>query len=126
MGMQMRLVFVRALLHHPELLFLDEPTSGMDPVNARRVKDIVREAREQGRIIFLITHDMATAEELCDRVAFVVDGRIAVLDTPTEHKISRSSRTVRVIYRDPHDPAPRCSTRTSSSTAAPTTTPSVR
>ncbi len=98
-GMQMRLVFARALLHRPELLFLDEPTSGMDPVNARRVKDIVRQLREQGRTVFLTTHDMATAEELCDRVAFVVDGRIAALDTPTEHKISRSKRTVRVTYR---------------------------
>ena len=99
-GMQMRLVFARALLHRPELLFLDEPTSGLDPVNARRVKNIVRELREQGRTVFLTTHDMATAEELCDRVAFVVDGRIAALDTPTEHKVSRSSRTVRVTYRD--------------------------
>jgi fluoroquinolone transport system ATP-binding protein len=99
-GMQMRLVFARALLHRPELLFLDEPTSGMDPVNARRVKDIVRQLREQGHTVFLTTHDMATAEELCDRVAFVVDGRIAALDTPTEHKISRSRRTVRVTYRN--------------------------
>jgi fluoroquinolone transport system ATP-binding protein len=98
-GMQMRLVFARALLHRPELLFLDEPTSGMDPVNARRVKNIVRDLREQGRTVFLTTHDMATAEELCDRVAFVVDGRIASLDTPTEHKVSRSRRTVRVTYR---------------------------
>jgi fluoroquinolone transport system ATP-binding protein len=98
-GMQMRLVFARALLHRPELLFLDEPTSGMDPVNARRVKDVVRELREQGCTVFLTTHDMATAEELCDRVAFVVDGRIAALDTPTEHKVSRSRRTVRVTYR---------------------------
>jgi fluoroquinolone transport system ATP-binding protein len=98
-GMQMRLVFARALLHRPDLLFLDEPTSGMDPVNARRVKDVVRELREQGCTVFLTTHDMATAEELCDRVAFVVDGRIAALDTPTEHKVSRSRRTVRVTYR---------------------------
>ncbi|MBW0115811.1 ABC transporter ATP-binding protein [Pseudonocardia abyssalis] len=103
-GMQMRLVFARALLHRPELLFLDEPTSGMDPVNARRVKDIIRSARGEGRTVFLTTHDMATAEELCDRVAFVVDGRIAALDTPAEHKVSRSSRTVRVTYRDPLDP----------------------
>jgi fluoroquinolone transport system ATP-binding protein len=99
-GMQMRLVFARALLHRPELLFLDEPTSGMDPVNARRVKNIVRDLRERGRTVFLTTHNMATAEELCDRVAFVVDGRIAALDTPTEHKVSRSRRTVRVTYRN--------------------------
>lgn len=98
-GMQMRLVFARALLHRPELLFLDEPTSGMDPVNARRVKDIIRGIRAEGRTVFLTTHDMATAEELCDRVAFVVDGRIAALDTPTEHKLRRSRRTIRVAYR---------------------------
>jgi fluoroquinolone transport system ATP-binding protein len=98
-GMQMRLVFVRALLHRPELLFLDEPTSGMDPANARTVKDMIRELRAQGRTIFLSTHDMSVAEQLCDRVAFVVDGRIAALDTPAELKVRRSRRTVRVSYR---------------------------
>ena len=69
-------------------------------MNARRIKNIVRDLRAQGHTVFLTTHDMATAEELCDRVAFVVDGRIAALDTPTEHKISRSRRTVRVTYRN--------------------------
>ncbi len=100
-GMQMRLVFVRALLHKPRLLFLDEPTSGMDPANARIIKDIIRELRAEGRTVFLTTHDMATADQLCDRVAFVVDGQIAALDSPAEHKVSRSRRTVRVTYRAP-------------------------
>ncbi len=100
-GMQMRLVFIRALLHKPQLLFLDEPTSGMDPANARIVKDIIRELRADGRTIFLTTHDMATADQLCDRVAFVVDGKIAALDSPAEHKVRRSHRTVRVTYRTP-------------------------
>lgn len=100
-GMQMRLVFVRALLHKPQLLFLDEPTSGMDPANARIIKDIIRELRAEGRTIFLTTHDMATADQLCDRVAFVVDGQIAALDSPAEHKLRRSQRTVRVAYRTP-------------------------
>ncbi|KXW75716.1 ATP-binding protein [Mycolicibacterium phlei DSM 43071] len=99
-GMQMRLTFVRALLHDPELLFLDEPTSGLDPVNARRVKDIILDLKARGRTVFLTTHDMHTAEELCDRVAFVVDGRIVALDTPTELKLARSRRRVRVEYRD--------------------------
>ncbi|MFI6903828.1 ATP-binding cassette domain-containing protein [Nonomuraea sp. NPDC050394] len=99
-GMAMRLVFVRALLHRPELLFLDEPTSGMDPVNARRVKDVIREISAEGRTVFLTTHDMATADQLCDRVAFVNEGMIAALDTPAEHKVSRSRRLVRVTYRD--------------------------
>jgi fluoroquinolone transport system ATP-binding protein len=98
-GMQMRLVFARALLNRPELLFLDEPTSGMDPVNARRIKDEIRRVADEGRTVFLTTHDMATADELCDRVAFVVDGKIAALDTPAEHKVSRSRRIARVTYR---------------------------
>lgn len=99
-GMQMRLVFVRALLHDPELLFLDEPTSGMDPTNARKVKDIVVAERERGKTVFLTTHDMATADELCDRVAFVVDGKIVALNAPKELKVERSRRTVRMEYRD--------------------------
>jgi fluoroquinolone transport system ATP-binding protein len=98
-GMQMRLVFARALLNRPELLFLDEPTSGMDPVNARRIKEEIRRVADEGRTVFLTTHDMATADELCDRVAFVVDGKIAALDTPAEHKVSRSRRIARVTYR---------------------------
>ncbi len=98
-GMQMRLTFVRALINDPELLFLDEPTSGLDPVNARKVKNIVLDLKARGRTVFLTTHDMATADELCDRVAFVVDGQIVAMDTPTELKIARSERLVRVEYR---------------------------
>ena len=98
-GMQMRLTFARSLINDPELLFLDEPTSGLDPVNARKVKNIVLDLKARGRTIFLTTHDMATADELCDRVAFVVDGGIVALDTPTELKIARSQRVVRVEYR---------------------------
>jgi fluoroquinolone transport system ATP-binding protein len=98
-GMQMRLTFARSLINDPELLFLDEPTSGMDPVNARKVKNIILDLQERGRTVFLTTHDMSTADELCDRVAFVVDGRIVALDTPAELKIARSQRRVRVEYR---------------------------
>jgi fluoroquinolone transport system ATP-binding protein len=98
-GMQMRLTFARSLVNDPELLFLDEPTSGLDPVNARKVKNIIGDLKARGRTIFLTTHDMATANELCDRVAFVVDGGIVALDTPTELKIARSQRLVRVEYR---------------------------
>jgi fluoroquinolone transport system ATP-binding protein len=98
-GMQMRLTFARALLNDPDLLFLDEPTSGLDPVNARKVKNMVLDLKARGRTIFLTTHDMSTADELCDRVAFVVDGGIVALDTPAELKIARSRRRVRVEYR---------------------------
>ncbi|MBB3748611.1 fluoroquinolone transport system ATP-binding protein [Mycolicibacterium sp. BK634] len=99
-GMQMRLTFARALINDPELLFLDEPTSGLDPVNSRTVKEMIRDLRATGRTVFMTTHDMATADELCDRVAFVVDGQIVALDTPSELKIARSRRLVRVEYRD--------------------------
>ncbi len=98
-GMQMRLTFIRALINDPELVFLDEPTSGLDPVNARTVKDMILDLKARGRTVFLTTHDMATANELCDRVAFVVDGEIAALDTPAELRIARSRRVVRVEYR---------------------------
>lgn len=98
-GMQMRLTFARALINEPELLFLDEPTAGLDPVNARTVKDMIVDLKARGRTVFLTTHDMATADELCDRVAFVVDGRIVALDAPAELKIARSRRVVRVEYR---------------------------
>ena len=87
----MRLTFARSLINNPELLFLDEPTTGLDPVNAREVKDIVLDLKARGRTVFLTTHDMATADELCDRVAFVVDGRIQAMDTPAELKIARAS-----------------------------------
>lgn len=98
-GMQMRLTFARSMLNNPELLFLDEPTSGLDPVNARKVRDIVLGLKAQGRTVFLTTHNMATANELCDRVAFVVNGRIVAMDTPAELKIARSRRSVRVEFR---------------------------
>ncbi|MDT5221504.1 MAG: fluoroquinolone transport system ATP-binding protein [Mycobacterium sp.] len=98
-GMQMRLTFARSLINHPELVFLDEPTSGLDPVNSRTVTNMVLDLKEQGRTVFLTTHDMATADELCDRVGFVVDGKIVALDTPAELKIARSQRRVRVEYR---------------------------
>ncbi len=95
-GMAMRLNFVRSLLHSPELLFLDEPTAGLDPVNARKLKDIVIEMKRQGVTVFLTTHDMHTADELCDRVAFIVDGQIALVDAPRALKLRHGARCVRV------------------------------
>lgn len=98
-GMRMRLNFVRALLHRPELLFLDEPTSGMDPVNARVIKEIIRRRRDEGATIFLSTHNMSIADELCDRVAFIIDGAINVIDAPKALKLRYGKRTVRVEHR---------------------------
>ena len=73
-GMKTRLGVARALLNYPGLIFMDEPTAGLDPVNARRVRDLIRAQKETGRTVFLTTHDMTVADELCDRVAFIVEG----------------------------------------------------
>jgi fluoroquinolone transport system ATP-binding protein len=95
-GMRGRLTLARALLHRPELLFLDEPTAGLDPVTARRIRHVIRSARDAGATVFLTTHDMTTADELCDRVAFLVDGEIAALDTPRALRLAYGQRVVRV------------------------------
>ena len=79
-GMKMRLGFVRSLLHDPKLLFLDEPASGLDPANARVLKDMILEQKKKGKTIILTTHNMHDAAELCDRVAFIVDGTVKTLD----------------------------------------------
>jgi fluoroquinolone transport system ATP-binding protein len=100
-GMRIRLNLARALLHRPELLFLDEPTAGLDPVTARRIRELIRELRGAGATVFLTTHDMTTADQLCDRVAFLVDGRIAALGAPRALRLAHGRRTVRLeIARD--------------------------
>ncbi len=97
-GMKIRLNLARALIHNPKLLFLDEPTAGLDPVNARRIKDLIKSQKEAGRTIFLTTHDMTIADELCDRVAFIVDGQINLIDAPRTLKLQHGRKDVRVEY----------------------------
>lgn len=97
-GMKMRLSFVRALLPDPQVLFLDEPTAGLDPVNARIMKDIILDLKQQGKTVFLTTHNMHDAEELCDLVAFIVDGEIKLTDSPQKLKLTGGLRKVRVEY----------------------------
>ena len=99
-GMKMRLNFVRALMHDPEILFLDEPTAGLDPANARLIKDLIRELKHAGKTIFLTTHHMHDAEELCDRVAFMADGEIRLIDTPAQLRLRGADRKVAVRYQD--------------------------
>jgi fluoroquinolone transport system ATP-binding protein len=98
-GMKMRLNLARALLHRPELLFLDEPTSGLDPSHAAAVHEVIRAQAAAGRTVFLTTHDMTTVEELCDRVAFLLDGRIAAIDTPRALRLAHGQRRVIVEHR---------------------------
>jgi fluoroquinolone transport system ATP-binding protein len=97
-GMKNRLTVARALLHNPEILFLDEPTAGLDPVNARRIRELIRGQQTAGKTIFLTTHDMAVADSLCDRVAFIVDGTIQLVDTPRQLKLQHGQPLVRVAY----------------------------
>jgi len=98
-GMAMRLNFARAILHSPRLLFLDEPTAGLDPANARNLKDIIRELKAAGTTIFLTTHDMHDANELCDRVAFIVDGELALVDSPRALALAHGEPRVTVEHR---------------------------
>ncbi|KUO73995.1 MAG: hypothetical protein APF77_13690 [Clostridia bacterium BRH_c25] len=99
-GMKMRLNFCRALLNKPEILFLDEPTSGLDPVNAKKIKDIILDKKAKGCTIFLTTHNMNDAEDLCERVAFIVNGSICLIDSPRQLMIDKGKKSLRVEYRE--------------------------
>ncbi len=97
-GMKVRLNFVRALLNKPEMLFLDEPTAGLDPKNSRIIKDMIQEFKDRGGTILLTTHLMNDVEELCDRVAFMVEGRIVEINTPKNLKLAHGQRKLQVEY----------------------------
>ncbi|HOY13906.1 MAG TPA: ABC transporter ATP-binding protein [Saprospiraceae bacterium] len=103
-GMKMRLNFVRSFMHNPEIIFLDEPTSGLDPVNGRIIKDIIKELQSEDKTIFLTTHQMHDADELCNRVAFMVDGALKVIDSPKQLKLKYSHHNVEVFMKDQQDP----------------------
>lgn len=102
-GMKMRLNVARSLLHRPKLLFLDEPTNGLDPANARRIKDLILRLRSEGTTVFVTTHDMTVADELCDRVAFITSGQINVVDAPSALKKQYGKRSLYVEYLDGDD-----------------------
>lgn len=96
-GMKMRLNFMRAIMHDPEILFFDEPTAGLDPVNAHKIKDLIKELRSRGKTIFITTHNMMTADELCDRVSFIVEGKIRITDVPFDLKKAYGKNLVKVV-----------------------------
>ncbi len=98
-GMRGRLNLARALLHAPDILFADEPTAGLDPVNTGMVRDHLLEQKRQGRTVVLTTHDMETATAVCDRVAFIVDGRIVACDRPRAFQLAHARPELRVDYR---------------------------
>jgi ABC-2 type transport system ATP-binding protein len=85
-GMRQKIALIRAMIHDPQILFLDEPTSAMDPHSAKMVRDSIVELRSSRRAIILCTHNLTEAESLADRIAIIKEGRIIALGTPTELK----------------------------------------
>ncbi|MCP5094485.1 MAG: ABC transporter ATP-binding protein [Chloroflexi bacterium] len=102
-GMKHRLTFARSMLNSPELWFLDEPTTGLDPAIAADIKDIIRAENNKGVTIFLTTHNMFIADELCDRVAFIIDGEIKLVDSPKNLKLAYGEQLVEVEYQQNGD-----------------------
>jgi ABC-2 type transport system ATP-binding protein len=99
-GMRQRLIIARALLHQPQILFLDEPTRALDPAATRQVRELVAELGRQGVTVFLTTHDMDEADRLCGRVAIMDLGRIVALDSPRALRLSFGHRVATVLRRD--------------------------
>jgi fluoroquinolone transport system ATP-binding protein len=99
-GMKIRLNFVRAMLNNPKMLFLDEPTNGLDPANAMILKNLIKNYQKQGGTVFITSHIMADIDQLCDRVAFIVDGQIKEIDSPRNLKIKYGKRTIKIEYKE--------------------------
>jgi ABC-2 type transport system ATP-binding protein len=99
-GMKQRLVIARSILHQPEIIFLDEPTRGLDPVAGRELRRLIVDMSNQGVTIFLTTHYMEEADQLCERVAFLSDGRIVALDKPSNLKSVHGENHVNVTLNN--------------------------
>ena len=108
-GMKKRIYLAIALIHNPEILFLDEPTSGLDPTNSRIMKDLILHEKKCGKTVLLTTHNMLDAAELCDRVAFIVDGTIKALDTPHNLIMQKGAASVKYTYYDGTEHTGQCS-----------------
>ena len=94
--MKQRLMIARSILHKPRVLFLDEPTAGLDPTSSEAILNIISEERDRGATIFLTTHDMVEADKLSNRVAFLNQGNIVALDTPLNLKQKYGKRALKV------------------------------
>lgn len=97
-GMKHRLTFARSMMNNPELWFLDEPTTGLDPTIAATIKDIILEKTAEGTTSFLTTHNMFIADELCNRVAFIIDGEIKLIDSPKNLKLQYGQKLIDIEY----------------------------
>lgn len=97
-GMKHRLTFARSMINNPSIWFLDEPTTGLDPAIAANIKDIIWNEKKKEVTTFLTTHNMFIADELCDRVAFIVDGEIKLIDSPRNLKLQYGAKLVDIEY----------------------------
>ncbi len=94
-GMKQRLMVARTLVNKPKILFLDEPTEGLDPTSAENIRNEIMKERDRGATVFLTTHDMLEADKLSDRVAFINEGEIVALDTPHDLKQKYGKRVLK-------------------------------
>lgn len=97
-GMLQRLTMARSMLNQSEVWFLDEPLSGLDPQTALKIKQVIKEEKTKGRTIFLTTHDMNVADELCDRVAFMNQGKLVAVDSPRNLKLRYGEKIMTIEY----------------------------
>jgi ABC-2 type transport system ATP-binding protein len=95
-GLQQRVMFARSLLNDPDILFLDEPTAGLDPISSEAIREIIVEEKNKGKTVFLTTHNMMEADVLSDRVAFINEGNIVALDTPENLKLKLGKRALKI------------------------------
>jgi len=99
-GMRQRLMMARTLVNTPKVLFLDEPTDGLDPVSSQAIRKLIQQEADRGAAVLLTTHDMFEADELSDRVAFLNEGKLYALDTPESLKLAHGKRSVKVRVRE--------------------------
>ena len=99
-GMKQRLVFARTIIHSPKLLFLDEPTANLDPATADEIRALIRQLNDNGTTVFLTTHNMEEADELCHRIALLNKGKIVDCGSPEELKLKYSRKKVVITSTD--------------------------
>ncbi|MGD9605586.1 MAG: ABC transporter ATP-binding protein [Bacilli bacterium] len=101
-GMKVRLNFVRAMLNDPKVLFLDEPTNGLDPKNAKIIKELILDFQKRGGTVVITTHLMGDVEQLCDQVVFMTNGKLSNMSSPRDLKLKYGKKEVQVEYLNAH------------------------
>jgi len=97
-GMKKKLAIAREMLHHPDILFLDEPTANLDVHSTENIRQMLMEMRDQGTTVFVTTHNMEEAEEICDRIAIIDRGKVVEVNSPLMFKAEHTENLVDVVY----------------------------